>query len=223
MSEQHVPQPGELWQTEIYYGVEMRDGRWVLPASGDPVQFQNQTPNMLVGYTVAYVDDLRAGQADAVAELTNLHGRAVIERDELQRRNNNLVEALERAEEQIAEKLGDNPVSADADARDPWVVLREAALIYRDVTPGLPGQVNVTVDRLLDVASHLEADASEAERVAALIEKAAKAIRESVLGAGDGFARHSWDELADVIREQYRDSARAALLAAGLLADGDQA
>ena len=128
MSEQHDPQPGELWRTEIYYGVEMRDGRWVLPDSGDPVLDQDQTPEVLVGHSVGYVAALRASQAEALAEFRDTIEARNATIADLQRRNNDLAEALERAEEQIAETL-DDPYSELNQRAGAWDVVAGHPLI----------------------------------------------------------------------------------------------
>lgn len=63
----HDPQPGELWETEHHNAVEKREDGWYF-TSGARCAIQDAPPLLLVGYTVEYVEKLRAERdADAAA------------------------------------------------------------------------------------------------------------------------------------------------------------
>lgn len=63
----HDPQPGELWETEHHNAVEKHEDGWYF-TSGARCAIQDAPPLLLVGYTVEYVEKLRAERdADAAA------------------------------------------------------------------------------------------------------------------------------------------------------------
>lgn len=102
MSETPTPKPGELWETNVAYAAELRaDGEWYR-ADGDRLWHQGQTLIRLAGYTVAYVETLRAR---AEAEKWRFVENVIAARDTNEARANMLSESVRIAREERDEAV----------------------------------------------------------------------------------------------------------------------
>lgn len=198
---EHDPQPGELWRTIGGDVVEMCEDGWRWPGGMRSVT-QNHAPDLLVGYTREYVENLRAerDQTREYGETVERHYNAT---------NAELVELRAEVEKLRAANTGDGEALAQLvrDVRDapdpghtveidgvligkksrwlgdpdrkPWEVLREAESIANNYAA-----LTLTARcEMLTLARELEAKAAEDSRREQLIEKAGHAYGQAE-GAG---------------------------------------
>lgn len=179
MTSKSKPQPGQLWRTHMIGGVAVKTREGWTWLDGEPITVPVRAlGDGPVGYSVEYVERLRAEQCDGLCVEVER------ERDEAVARAEAAKVALADARAEVeAEREKTRFPGLDDIARDePWWVLRAAVQAAGLDGPqaayeaGIAKQLNATADRL-------EREHAEAAKRDRLIEKADPIFREAWIAA----------------------------------------